>query len=431
MLFNTSVFDLQEDLPGAGQDRGQLSDLPGGREDLQSANRSCCTGRPPWCGTIRPSWPPSSCPTRRSSAPSPTGFRTSARWRQRYRLSNRLFRGIRVCDALGSYGITYIEDPDSPISGVLGRAAVVDTVRFPRTTLLIRSGDCDDTSALLGSLLESVGVGTAIMTSPGHVFLAFDTGEAEGESLAVHPSKPAGHRPPGNGLASGGNHGPRRGFPVGLGERLGADAQAPGEDRVPARAGAAGSLSRPCPFRLRIWPYSSPPEQEVERRVFPVHRRDGGTPSTGRASELWRKDCRGQRGIAAVRLRNQIGVLHARFGRDGEAETALLPLPVRRTGFHGGLSQSGQFETAPRGAGGSGPESPGPACSAIPIPPCSTFSWPCTTAAKASPIAPRPTWRRCAAAHRSSPGATAIWPIRPPLGPVQEPAGAQRKTNFH
>jgi hypothetical protein len=30
----------------------------------------------------------------------------------RYRLSNRLFRGIRVCDALGSYGITYIEDPD-------------------------------------------------------------------------------------------------------------------------------------------------------------------------------------------------------------------------------------------------------------------------------------------------------------------------------
>jgi len=99
------------------------------------------------------------------------------RFRHNNRLAGRLFRGIRVCDALGTYGIAYVEDPDSPISRVLGKSAVVDTVRFPRTTLLIRSGDCDDTSALLGSLLESVGVSTAIMTYPGHVFPAFDTGE--------------------------------------------------------------------------------------------------------------------------------------------------------------------------------------------------------------------------------------------------------------
>ncbi len=36
--------------------------------------------------------------------------------------ASRLFRGVRVCDALGAYGITYIEDPDSTISKVLGRA---------------------------------------------------------------------------------------------------------------------------------------------------------------------------------------------------------------------------------------------------------------------------------------------------------------------
>jgi hypothetical protein len=97
-------------------------------------------------------------------------------------LPEKVVRAARICDAVGKYGITYIEDPESPISEVLERESVIDTVRFPRTTLFIKSGDCDDTTALLGSLLESVGVKTAIMTSPGHVFLAMDTGEPAGNS---------------------------------------------------------------------------------------------------------------------------------------------------------------------------------------------------------------------------------------------------------
>ena len=92
-------------------------------------------------------------------------------------LPDKLLKASKLCDALGTYRIEYIEDPDSPLSEVLGKATTVDTVRFPRTTLLIQSGDCDDSTALLGSLLESSGISTAIMTSPGHVFLAFDTEE--------------------------------------------------------------------------------------------------------------------------------------------------------------------------------------------------------------------------------------------------------------
>jgi len=92
-------------------------------------------------------------------------------------LPGKLVRAGKICDALGAYGIKYIEDPDSPFSDILGKAQVIDTVRFPRTTLYIRAGDCDDSTALLGSLLESSGISTAIMTSPGHVFLAFDTSE--------------------------------------------------------------------------------------------------------------------------------------------------------------------------------------------------------------------------------------------------------------
>jgi tetratricopeptide (TPR) repeat protein len=84
---------------------------------------------------------------------------------------------MRICDAVGSYGISYVPDPESSIQVVLGKPEAVDTVRFPRTTLFNHTGDCDDTAALLASLLESQGIRTAVLTSPGHIFLAFDTGE--------------------------------------------------------------------------------------------------------------------------------------------------------------------------------------------------------------------------------------------------------------
>jgi tetratricopeptide (TPR) repeat protein len=97
---------------------------------------------------------------------------------KRFLLSPKLFQAMRVCDALAAHGITYVEDPASPISKSLGKTEIVDTVQLPRTTLFNRAGDCDDTTALLASLLEAIGVRTAILTTPGHILLAFDTGEA-------------------------------------------------------------------------------------------------------------------------------------------------------------------------------------------------------------------------------------------------------------
>ena len=57
----------------------------------------------------------------------------------------------------------------------------IDYVMFPRETLKKKAGDCDDLTTLYAALLESVGIKTALVTIPGHIFLMFDT-EVPGNS---------------------------------------------------------------------------------------------------------------------------------------------------------------------------------------------------------------------------------------------------------
>jgi tetratricopeptide (TPR) repeat protein len=96
---------------------------------------------------------------------------------RQFPFSRSMMQAIRICDTLGEYGITYVQNLDSPFSKALGKAEIIDTVHFPRITLYNRTGDCSDTTALLCSLLESVGIRTAAVTTPGHIFAAFDTDE--------------------------------------------------------------------------------------------------------------------------------------------------------------------------------------------------------------------------------------------------------------
>lgn len=52
-------------------------------------------------------------------------------------------------------------------------SATMDPVKFPLQTLQDRRGTCSDLSALYISLLESIGVPTAFISTPGHVYVAF------------------------------------------------------------------------------------------------------------------------------------------------------------------------------------------------------------------------------------------------------------------
>lgn len=77
--------------------------------------------------------------------------------------------------ALKSFGINYVIDPSSAFTDNTGTSQV-DFLQFPYQTLLYSGGDCDDLSILNCSLLEAIGIETAFITCPGHIFIAFDAG---------------------------------------------------------------------------------------------------------------------------------------------------------------------------------------------------------------------------------------------------------------
>jgi hypothetical protein len=82
-----------------------------------------------------------------------------------------------VHDTLGEYHVSYVRDPNTPAYvDASANASIVDFLQYPNQTLKFKGGDCDDLSILNASLLESIGVPTALITVPGHVFLAFDSG---------------------------------------------------------------------------------------------------------------------------------------------------------------------------------------------------------------------------------------------------------------
>ena len=89
-------------------------------------------------------------------------------------LTHSFLSAVRLFASMKAAGVRYVVDPSSAYESLSRDSTAIDFVRFPTETLDARSGDCDDLSVLYNSLLESVGVKTAFITTPGHIFSAFN-----------------------------------------------------------------------------------------------------------------------------------------------------------------------------------------------------------------------------------------------------------------
>ena len=93
--------------------------------------------------------------------------------------------GRAIFGALGVYGLSYIVDPTSPFPEFSEKRGAVDYLQYPRDTLVRKSGDCDDLSILYAAALESIGIPTALVDVPGHIFVIFNTGVPEKEVASL------------------------------------------------------------------------------------------------------------------------------------------------------------------------------------------------------------------------------------------------------
>ena len=101
-------------------------------------------------------------------------------------LNENALTALMVWEALGEGGISYLSDPSNPYEAIKSsKTLVLDTVQFPRTTLKLKSGNCSAITALFASILEAAGVRTALIDYPGHISLAFDTGETDAREVGI------------------------------------------------------------------------------------------------------------------------------------------------------------------------------------------------------------------------------------------------------
>lgn len=94
-------------------------------------------------------------------------------------LNRPLTQAATLFNSLAALGVRYQPDPNLPYSRL--KADQVDYVQFPRETLRLKSGDCDDLSVLLAASLENLGIESALVEVPGHLFMLFRTGVKEAD----------------------------------------------------------------------------------------------------------------------------------------------------------------------------------------------------------------------------------------------------------
>ncbi len=100
-------------------------------------------------------------------------------------MNNQLQSAIQLFDSLGVHGMTYVKDPKTPFTKFSKLKSQVDYIQYPRDSLRFKTGDCDDLTVLFCSLLENLGIDTALVTVPGHIFMMFNTEVPEARKNAI------------------------------------------------------------------------------------------------------------------------------------------------------------------------------------------------------------------------------------------------------
>ncbi len=90
-----------------------------------------------------------------------------------------------IHNSLSTYGITYVVDPKTPYRDFHKKREAIDFLQFPRQTLEYKAGDCDDLSILYSALLEALSIDTALITVPGHIYIAVDLGISPKKARAI------------------------------------------------------------------------------------------------------------------------------------------------------------------------------------------------------------------------------------------------------
>jgi hypothetical protein len=80
-------------------------------------------------------------------------------------------------EALRLYGISYVVVPSLSFVNLHADESALDNLTYPYETLYYRGGDCTYISILYCSLLEALGIETAFITIPGHLYMAFEIGD--------------------------------------------------------------------------------------------------------------------------------------------------------------------------------------------------------------------------------------------------------------
>ena len=93
---------------------------------------------------------------------------------------SNLGRAIILYAALGTHGLVYNIDLETPFLDIADDKSAFDTVKYPGDMLRDKIGDCDDLTALYGSLLANLGIESMFLDvfkpGAGHIFLMFDSG---------------------------------------------------------------------------------------------------------------------------------------------------------------------------------------------------------------------------------------------------------------